>query len=152
MEEIKQVIVVRKDLNMRTGKLAAQVAHASMKVVLDKMKKECGKYTSEKKKVTDSGLIVFHDTVLHDEWSLTMERDTPLHKWLNGSFTKIVVYVNSEDELMKLYVDAESKGIPNALIQDAGKTEFKEPTYTCVAIGPDKSEKIDKITGELPLI
>jgi peptidyl-tRNA hydrolase len=34
---IKQVIVVRKDLNMRKGKLAAQVAHASMKVFFDRM-------------------------------------------------------------------------------------------------------------------
>lgn len=36
---IKQVIVVRKDLNMRKGKLAAQVAHASMKVFFDRMTK-----------------------------------------------------------------------------------------------------------------
>ena len=34
---IKQVIIVRKDLNMRKGKIAAQVAHAAMKVILDKM-------------------------------------------------------------------------------------------------------------------
>ena len=34
--EPKQVIVVRKDLNMRKGKMCAQVAHASMKVLLDR--------------------------------------------------------------------------------------------------------------------
>ena len=32
---IKQVIVVRKDLKMRKGKIAAQAAHASMKVFFD---------------------------------------------------------------------------------------------------------------------
>ena len=32
---LKQVIVVRKDLNMRKGKIAAQAAHASMKVFMD---------------------------------------------------------------------------------------------------------------------
>ena len=35
MNAVKQVIVVRRDLNMRKGKLAAQVAHASMKFLID---------------------------------------------------------------------------------------------------------------------
>lgn len=34
---IKQVLVVRKDLNMRKGKMASQCAHASLKVFLDRM-------------------------------------------------------------------------------------------------------------------
>ena len=36
MSDIKQVILFRKDLKMRTGKVAAQVAHASMKVFFDR--------------------------------------------------------------------------------------------------------------------
>ena len=32
---VKQVIVMRKDLNMRKGKMIAQGAHASMRVLLD---------------------------------------------------------------------------------------------------------------------
>ena len=35
MDRAKQVIVMRKDLNMRKGKMIAQGAHASMKVLLD---------------------------------------------------------------------------------------------------------------------
>jgi len=35
--EVKQVIVIRKDLKMPLGKCCAQVAHASMTVILDKM-------------------------------------------------------------------------------------------------------------------
>jgi len=33
--EVKQVIVLRKDLQMRKGKMIAQGAHASMKVFFD---------------------------------------------------------------------------------------------------------------------
>lgn len=35
MSEAKQIIVMRTDLNMRKGKMIAQGAHASLKVVLD---------------------------------------------------------------------------------------------------------------------
>lgn len=38
MNEIKQVIVMRTDLNMRKGKMIAQGAHASMKFLLARMK------------------------------------------------------------------------------------------------------------------
>lgn len=41
---MKQVIVMRKDLNMRKGKMIAQGAHASLKVTLDNMDNE---YTKE---------------------------------------------------------------------------------------------------------
>ena len=40
MEEVKQVIIVRKDLKMGTGKLAAQVAHASMLSYTESLKKD----------------------------------------------------------------------------------------------------------------
>lgn len=34
MTEYKQILVIRKDLNMRKGKIASQAAHASMKATL----------------------------------------------------------------------------------------------------------------------
>lgn len=134
----KQVIVVRKDLNMRKGKLAAQVAHASMKVILDMMFKMPAKH-----KWLEN---------IWDEWSIDILQGSVLYDWLNGKFTKIVVYVNSEEELMDLYIEAKKKNVIHALIQDAGLTEFKEPTYTCIAIGPDKNEVLDEITGDLTLL
>lgn len=127
--DVKQVIVVRKDLNMRKGKLAAQVAHASMKIFFDRTADVDGGRDYRISNVTEE-----------------------MEEWIEGSFTKIVVGINSEKELMDLYIEAQLVGLPHALIQDAGKTEFKEPTYTCIAIGPAESEKIDRITGNLELL
>lgn len=134
MSEIKQVIVIRKDLNMRKGKIAAQSAHASLKVILDMMSKEILLNTMQK-------------------WSLLISERDPIYDWLNGRFTKVVLYVNSEDELRDLYNKAVEKGLPAAFIVDSGFTEFHgNKTATCIAIGPDYSDKIDEITGDLPLL
>ena len=131
MNEVKQVIVVRKDLNMRKGKIAAQVAHASMKVFLDSCIKSM-----------DGGTYIM---LTHPE--------NPWYNWLNGAFTKIVVWCNSEEELSEFHLEALGRSIPTALITDAGRTEFHgEPTVTCLAIGPYYSEKIDEITGDLLLL
>jgi len=127
---IKQVIAVRKDLNMRKGKLAAQVAHASLKAVTD-----LAWWTD------DYGDVYFGD-IYNDD----------VIKWLKEDMTKIVVSVETEAELLGLYVKANLTEIPHALIQDAGYTEFKEPTYTAIAIGPAKEKEVDKLTKDLPLL
>jgi len=137
--DIKQVIVVRKDLGMRKGKMIAQGAHASMKVLIDNMEsREVLSPCIDSHKKNFSGLI--------------LDINDPLNIWLfNGSFKKIYVYVNSEEELLDIYNKADIKY--KSLIQDSGLTEFKGiPTYTCCAIGPDYSEVIDKITGHLKLL
>lgn len=134
MTDIKQVMIIRRDLNMRTGKIAAQVAHASMKILLDRM-------------IDDKSLLN------HTRRSILLRNGSPLQQWLDGQFTKIVLYVNSMEELLTLKDSAESIKLYTALITDAGKTEFhNEPTITALAIGPDYSEKIDKVTGDLPLL
>jgi PTH2 family peptidyl-tRNA hydrolase len=138
MEEVKQVIVIRKDLNMRKGKMIAQGAHASMKVIFDMM--------------TTKSSIKRRKGILKYKKTLSYLDSTPLQKWMDGPFTKIVVSCENEEELNELYEQAREKNIPTAMIVDAGKTEFKEPTKTCIAIGPDYSEKIDEITGKLKLL
>lgn len=134
MSEIKQVLCVRKDLNMRKGKIAAQCAHASMKVFFDRA-------ISADPEIAGIAPGVYI--------SFTPE----MQEWFNGSFTKICVSVDSEAELLELYNKAKEAGIPASLITDAGRTEFHGvATHTVVAIGPDTSEKIDKITGSLKLL
>lgn len=123
----KQVIVIRKDLNMRKGKIAAQAAHASMKALLDLGIKD------------KAGIRIpfINDAMI---------------EWLNGAFKKICVYVNSEEKLINLYNKAEEKRLIRSIIIDNGLTEFHGvPTKTCIAIGPECSEVLDEITGDLPL-
>lgn len=131
-KRIKQIIVLRKDLNMRKGKIAAQAAHASLAVFFNMMK-------NHPKSQAQTG---------HFEMEVTNKF---MLDWMNGHFTKIGVYVNSEAELLVLYEQAQAAGLPCALIKDAGFTEFNEPTFTALGIGPDDPEKIDQITGHLPL-
>ena len=118
---IKQVIVLRKDLNMRKGKMVAQGAHASMAAILTK-----------NHNISDNKYV---------------------EHWLRGDFTKIVVSVNSEEELKSIYAQAINSGLPCSLITDKGLTEFKGvETKTAVAIGPGPDYIINEITGDLKLL
>jgi PTH2 family peptidyl-tRNA hydrolase len=131
---VKQVIVMRTDLNMRKGKMIVQACHASMKVILDMMKTN------------------YFPNVFVEKY-LSYRMDSPIQIWLDGLFTKICVGCDSEGELLKYYSLAKSKGILCSLITDSGLTEFHNiPTNTCIAIGPDLSEVIDEITGHLKLL
>ena len=139
MREAKQVIVMRKDLGMRKGKMIAQGAHASL-----------GAFLKHTNFIRDSKGI---------EYPIWARKGTPLYQWLEGPFVKICVGVNSKDELLnKLHmVDTYNKNkgtnIPYALITDAGRTEFHgEPTITCLGIGPYWSDVLDEITGDLKLL
>ena len=77
----------------------------------------------------------------------------PMVEWLQNKFTKIVVSVNSEAELIDIFNKSKEKGVPCAIIEDCGATEFHGvPTKTCCAIGPDEASIIDLITGHLPLL
>jgi peptidyl-tRNA hydrolase, PTH2 family len=79
--------------------------------------------------------------------------DERLEPWLLGRFKKICVSVNSEAELLRLHQQAKAAGLITALIQDAGLTEFGGvPTYTALAVGPDTEDRVDLITGALPLL
>jgi hypothetical protein len=56
-------------------------------------------------------------------------------------------------ELLALHEESKAAGLIAALIQDAGLTEFGGvPTYTALAVGPDRADRVDAITGALPLL
>jgi peptidyl-tRNA hydrolase len=60
-------------------------------------------------------------------------------------FTKIITKTWGEDALHKLQKKAAHLGLPSKLVEDDGYV-------AALAIGPDHSEKIDKVTGHLVLI
>ena len=123
--DLKVVIVVRKDLNMRKGKIAAQASH--------------------------SVLNLFVDGIGDQPQSISLNEDDIA--WLQTGGAKICVYVNSEQELLEIYQKASAAKLPRTIVTDAGHTEFKGvPTKTVVAIGPAEASKIDKITGHLKLL
>ena len=124
---------MRKDLGMRKGKMIAQGSHASLGSLLKMARRE----------ESDAGVKI----------EFNFPADSVLDKWLNGVFTKVCVYVESEQDLEEIKAKCEAAGIPNSLILDAGLTEFHGvPTKTCLGIGPWWSSEIDKITGSLPLL
>ena len=124
----KQVIVMRKDLNMRKGKMIAQGAHASLRVILD------------------AGRPV-------DETTYQVTMTEAMAQWMTGRFAKVCVGVISEEALDEIVAKARAAGLPCSLIVDAGKTEFHGvPTKTCCAVGPAWADEIDLITGALPLL
>ncbi len=72
--------------------------------------------------------------------------------WMSEGQCKVVVKVKSEKELLELEKQAKESALPSALIIDRGLTEIPPGTITCLGIGPAPTEKIDKITGKLPLL
>lgn len=125
----KQVIVMRKDLNMRKGKMVAQGSHASLGAVL--MIQKAGR----------------------GEWGYRDSVHAAFKDWIEGTFTKVCVGVEDEATLLDVYEAALALELPVKLITDSGRTEFHgHPTNTCLAIGPAWSDEIDRVTGDLKLL
>ena len=129
MKNTKMVIVMRKDLKnikgekIHTGKVITQGGHSVLGFVWDKV---------------DGRKICFEMSDAEYDWYLTGQ-------------TKITLKVSGETELMEVYQKAKDAGLFVELITDAGRTEFGEPTKTCLSIGPDYAEKIDEVTGGLSI-
>jgi len=133
MSDIKQVIVIRKDLKMRRGKEIAQGSHATMAFLTRQLQSRSSGNQQPKGRHT-------------------VKLSKPALAWIKSGFAKVCLQVNSEEELLEIHNKAKEAGLVCHLVTDSGKTEFEGvPTKTCLAIGPDEVGKIDKITGELKL-
>jgi len=117
-EEFKQAIIVRADLKMSKGKLAAQCAHASLMGYFE------------------------------------VEKTAPevAKAWIESGEKKIVLKVQDEASLKKLYGAFRFKKVPCALVTDAGLTELSPGTKTALGVGPWYAKEIDQFALKLKLL
>lgn len=149
MSKVKQVILMRTDLNMRRGKQIAQGAHASLAVILN-----MGTIGSNDEGLFETTDVVNEDYSTGDYYKLNIssEENPYIYKWITGAFTKVCVVVSSEEELDAILEKAKAANLPHVKMIDNGDTEFHgKKTATCGCIGPAPAEKIDPITGHLKL-
>ena len=121
-DDLKMVFLVRQDLKMKAGKIAAQVAHAAISLYDD---------------------IIFSNNIYQKE---------ALDFWVNYGQKKIVLRVPNLETMMNAYKQCKIDNIASCIITDAGLTQVEPFTKTVLGIGPDKSEKINKITGMFKLM
>lgn len=129
--DLKQVILMRRDLKLRRAALAALTAKASAEFFIENDESE-------------------RDEVL----SVPLSREEV--EWINNGCTRIVLGVSSESALRALVFKAEMTGIPcYPIMGRAGEGDEKSDSgeeMLCAALGPDDAARIDEITGSLKLL
>ncbi|CAA0813108.1 Peptidyl-tRNA hydrolase II (PTH2) family protein [Striga hermonthica] len=117
IEDFKMVLVVRNDLKMGKGKIAAQCSHATLglyKKILNRAPKS-------------------------------------LNRWEMCGQVKVVVKIESEDDMLVLQERAKSLNLPTHITVDAGRTQIAPNSRTVMAIlGP--ADLVDDVTGGLKLL
>ncbi len=116
-DDLKMVFLVRQDLKMGAGKIAAQVAHAA---------------------------IGLYDDILEED---NIYQKTALNYWFNFGQKKIVLKVDNLNIMLDAVKKCKKLKLKYCLITDAGHTQIPEGSVTVLGIGPDTSEKINTITG-----
>ncbi|PWA91630.1 peptidyl-tRNA hydrolase II (PTH2) family protein [Artemisia annua] len=117
IEDFKMVLVVRNDLKMGKGKIAAQCSHATL------------------------GL---YKKILH-------RAPKALNRWEMCGQVKVVVKIESEDDMLELQARAKSLNIPTHIVIDAGRTQIAPNSRTVMAVlGP--ADMVDDVTGGLKLL
>ena len=72
--------------------------------------------------------------------------------WKMQGQKKVVLKVPNIEKLLEIKEKAERLGLPTGVVVDAGLTEIPPGTVTAIVIGPDNAKKIDRVTGNLPLL
>ena len=84
--------------------------------------------------------------------TLASIKNNTILKWKDNGETIIALKVKNEKTLLTIINIAERKNVPCGYITDEGLTEVPHGTITVGFIGPDKEEKVNKLTGQLKLV
>ncbi|KAH6851001.1 peptidyl-tRNA hydrolase PTH2-domain-containing protein [Chaetomium sp. MPI-CAGE-AT-0009] len=125
-EECKLVLVVRTDLGMTKGKIAAQCSHAT--------------------------LACYKALVRAAQQAPRSAEARILREWEGAGQAKIAVQVKSEDELIELMGKARSLGVTARVIADQGRTQIAAGSRTVLGVGPAPKSLVDMVTGHLKLL
>jgi len=125
--ELKQVILVRLDLNMGKGKVAAQACHAGIKAGL-------------KTQLTNP--------VIFDMWKDNLEKVVVLAVPNEEALNIAVAQARERGIAWHIVIDA----VQGSTEGEHGKLVYYEHQSTCCAIGPAEAKKVDEITGAYELL
>ncbi|KAF0330970.1 Peptidyl-tRNA hydrolase 2 [Colletotrichum sp. SAR11_59] len=125
-EECKLVLVVRTDLGMTKGKMAAQASHATLACYKSLSKAAARDPSSAAAKI--------------------------LSRWERLGQAKIAVQIKDQNEMLELMGKARSLGITAEVIADAGRTQIEAGSLTVLGVGPAPKSLVDQITSHLKLL
>ncbi|KKY37244.1 putative peptidyl-trna hydrolase pth2 [Diaporthe ampelina] len=126
-EECKLILVVRTDLGMTKGKIAAQCGHATL---------ACFKSISKAARAAGP----------------TSPAARLLQRWERHGQAKVALQTKSADEMHELMAKARSLGITAEVIADAGRTQIDPGSLTVLGVGPAPKSAVDQVTGHLKLL
>jgi PTH2 family peptidyl-tRNA hydrolase len=134
----KQYVIVNKSLHMSSGKMSAQVSHATMAFLTRGLQK--------------SVVSVGDDSVT---CVVTLGREM-WDNWISGVFTKVCLEAKDDSHMEKIVQKLIDNGFKENVdffkIVDVGTTEFHgEPHWTCIGLAPmdSKREDLQKVVKRL---
>ena len=144
---MRQLIIVRKDLQMSPGKLAAQCCHASMAFLTRSFQKE---------KISNNSDEVYN-------FSIPIQKEI-YDSWISGTFTKTICEAKNKYQLLKSVAWANELGLMENLdyffIKDSCLTELTPEEYdedgygrtlTCIGFRPLPDEIVHIISKKYQL-
>ncbi|AAS50983.1 ABR210Wp [Eremothecium gossypii ATCC 10895] len=121
--EVRMALVIRQDLGMTKGKIAAQCCHAAL---------ACYRLMAE------------------DVTRVSYNRDMVM-RWLQRGQAKITLKCPDKETMDELFAKAMALGVNCHVVHDAGRTQIAAGSATVLGLGPAPKAVLDEITGELKL-